>query len=324
MRNPIFQFSTLTEEGDDGDHTGPSHAIHHLNSEKTLCGVGQEEYDCTLWGSLSSHDGVVSCKPCMEELIKHNVVGMYAGPKAFIKEPVVVDGVTLNEFGWGVFDHSFEHFFAYGFHPPGTILEIGRKLSSNRLNFWGEFQTTIYAHWTMSLDIHLTDGPYCWLAWRKSPESDDTFPSLKVVSYEVTVLRHDAWPILNDEGGEAEHACRRLKDWYSGSTKLGRPATPDDFCSEYSPGYTLCGTPEGESESTCLEWPTADFEEAMSQLYKWHQSGATKLEIKGDSVRLSKSQLEASAAQIIRYGIKKHGKGVPFHNFLQWYRLKEG
>lgn len=322
MRNPIFQFSTLTEEGVDGNHTGLSHAIHHLNSETTLCGVEQGEYDGALWESLSRHDGVVSCEACLQELIKHGVVGMYAGPKEFIQDSVVVDGVTLNEFGWGVFDDSFEHFFAYGFHPPGTVLEIGRKLSNNGLKSWGELQTTIFAHWTLSLESHQSEGPYCWLSWRRSPASDEMFPSLKVVPFEVTVLRHDAWPLLDDVDGEVEHACRRLKDWYSGSTKLGRPATPDDFCTEYSPGYTLCGTPEGQSEPTCLEWPTADFEEAMSLLYKWHESGATDLKLAGDSVSLSRDQLEAGAAHIIRYGISKHGKSVPFHTFLQWYQLK--
>ncbi|WP_152972367.1 hypothetical protein [Pseudomonas sp. RIT-PI-o] len=260
----------------------------------------------------------------MSELIQHNVVGMNAGPRPFINEAVVVDGVVLNDFGWGVFDRSYEHFFAYGYHAPGTVLEIGRKLSGNSLTSWGELQTTIFAHWTMSVESEPQDGPYCWLAWRKSAESDLTFPSLKIVPHEVTVLRHDAWLILGEQDMETEYSCRRLRDWYSSSTKLGRPATLDDFNPEYAPGYTLWGIPEGDSETTCLEWPTADFEEALRFLSKWDLAGATQLEISGDSISVSKDQLEAGATKIIRHGIRNHGRDVPFHNFLEWYQLREG
>lgn len=321
MSNPIFHFSTLTEDGHDGNHTGPSHAIHQ-NSERTLCGIGPQELDCALWGRLSELDGVVTCEACMSELVKHNVAGMYAGPRAFVTEAIAVDGVVLDNFGWGVFDDSYEHFFAYGFHAPGTVLEIGRKLSQNSLTCWGELQTTIFAHWSMPLEGSQGDTPYCWLAWRKTAESDLTHPSLMVIPHEVTVLRHNAWPILAEQGMETEHSCRRLRDWYSSSTKLGRPATLDDFDPADAPGYTLRGIPKGASESTCLEWPTSDFEEALSQMSKWSLACATDLEISGESVCLSKQQLEAGAAQIIRHGIKHHGRDVAFHNFLEWYQLK--
>ncbi|MDH4602500.1 hypothetical protein [Pseudomonas syringae] len=258
----------------------------------------------------------------MSELEKHDVVGRYAGPRPFIDKVVVVDGIVLDNFGWGIFDHSYEHFFAYGLHASGKVLEIGRKLSNNMLTTWGELQTTIYAHWNMPLDSHQEDGPFCWLAWRKTDESDPSFPSLKVIPYKVTVLRHDAWPILVDQDMETEYSCRRLRDWYCGSTKLGRLATTDDFDPEHAPGYTLRGIPKGDSESTCLEWPTSDFEEALSQLRKWHSAGATEIEISGDSFSVSKEQLDAGAAKIIKYGIRKHGRSLPFHNFLEWYQLK--
>lgn len=324
MRNPIFQYSAVTEQGRDYYHDGTSHAIHHHNSSQTLCGIGQHELSNTLWTSLGEHDGVVSCETCLSELKKHDVVGKYAGPRPFIEKVVIVDGIVLDDFGWGVFDRSYEHFFAYGFHASGTVLGIGRKLSSNSLTSWGELQTTIYAHWIMSLDSYQEDGPYCWLAWRKTNVSDPAFPSLKVVSYEVTVLRHDAWPMLDDQDMETEYSCKRLRDWYSGSKKLGRPATTDDLDPEYAPGYTVRGIPKGHSESTCLEWPTSDFEEALSLLNKWDSNGATEIEISGDSCSVSKEQLDAGAAKIIKYGIRKHGRSVPFHNFLDWYQLKEG
>lgn len=322
MRNPIFNFSTVTEEHADSDYTGPTHAIQNNDSERTLCGIVPYELECARWASLHEHDGVVSCESCMSELEEHNVAGMYAGPMGFVGKAVVVDGVVLNEFGWGVFDDSYEHFFAYGFHPPGTVLGIGRKLSSNNLTSWGELQTTIYAHWRVPLDCCEEDASYCWLAWRKTDESDPMFPSIKIVPYEVTVLRHEAWPLLDEHDMEMEYLCRKLRDWYSSSTRLGRPATMDDFDISYSPGYTIFGNTMGCSEPTCLEWPTSDFEEALSLLNKWESAGAINLKLYGDSCWVSKEELDAGAKTIIRYGIRKHGRSLPFHNFLEWYRLK--
>lgn len=323
MRNPIFHFSKVTEEGDDYEHSGLSHALHQDDNQLALCGINVQDLYATMWESLAEYDGVVSCETCLAQLKARNIVGMYAGPLAFITKATEVDGVVLDSFGWGVFDRTYEDFFAYGLHAPGKVLEVARKLSGNTLAAWSELQTTIYAHWQLTPGNAQQDGPYCWRGWRKTAQSDADLPSLRVVPIEATVLRHEAWPMLAQQDMETEYACRRLRDWYTSSTKLGRPATLDDFDPKDAPGYTLRGITEGQSESTCLEWPTADFEEVMTQLAKWDAAGATNLEISGESFGITKEYLEAGAAKIIRYGISKHGRDVPFHNFLEWYQLKE-
>ncbi|HHK0379481.1 TPA: hypothetical protein ACQQJB_003655 [Pseudomonas aeruginosa] len=322
MRNPIFQYSVIaTHDGDDLNEDS-SHAMQR-NSGKTLCGANYDDLDCPYGGSLIEYDGLVSCTSCMQAL-KDRGVGRHAGPREFLRNQVEINGVLLDSFGWGVFEQSYEQFFAYGHHAPGVVLEIARELSKNRLDGWEELQTTIYAHWSRAYELHEEkNGPYCCLSWRNTAEADDDdyLPTIKIVPCAVTVIRHEAWPLLQKRDRETEHACRRLKAWYLGSTKLGRQATPDDLDTNYAPGYTVCGVPAGSEESTCLEWPTADFEEAMSLLSKWQAAGATGLKLVGQSHRVTLEELNAGGATIIRYGIQEHGRDFPFWDSLAMYRL---
>ncbi|EPG9355240.1 hypothetical protein ACKU3Z_030120 [Pseudomonas aeruginosa] len=320
MRNPIFHYSVIASHDGYSFDEGTSHAMQR-KSGKTLCGVDYDDLDCPYGGSLIEYDGLVSCPSCMQ-VLKDRGVSMHPGPREFLHTQVEKNGVLLDSFGWGVFDQSYEQFFAYGHHAPGVVLDIARELSRNRLEGWEELQTTIYAHWSASLDVHEKDGPFCRLTWHKTADDADCYmPSVKVVPCAVTVIRHEAWPVLQTDDMESEHACRRLKAWYLGSTKLGRQATPDDLDTNYAPGYTVCGVPAGGEESTCLEWPTADFEEAMSLLGKWQAAGVTELKLVGQSHRVTLEELNAGGATIIRYGIQEHGRDFPFWDSLAMYRL---
>lgn len=298
MRNSIYNYTVLTEGGDDDNHfSGTSHAA--LNgSDNTICGIAWEALHEITVTCLSTHDGKVSCLACMDDLHNRDLVGKYPGPLPFLIDAVVVDGVVLDEFGgMGSLDDSYEDIFAYGHHEPGRVLNIGRKLSKNKLAEWGELQTTIFAHWLL---MDCQDGsPYCMLSWRKEVDSCSHIPLLKVFAQDVTVLRHEAWPLLKDynHNKEVEYRVRRIKDWYRGSTKLGRPVTPDDLKTEYAPGLTVCGIPKDAEHSTCLEWPTHSFKEAKAQITKWDRDGATKLEIAWGSRVVSKEDLDADAAR---------------------------
>lgn len=322
MRNPIFNYSVIADFSNSRSDGELSHAAHGSDMDQMLCGKSSATFDCPSYDSLTEHDGLVSCPECMR-VLQERCVGRYAGPMDFLSTSVVKNGVVLDYFNAGVFDQGYEQFFAYGHHAPGVVLGIAREMSMNRLEGWEELQTTIYAHWSAPLEAPENDGPFCRLTWHKTADEEGYNPTLKVFPRQITVIRHEAWPLLKKHGTETEHACRRLKAWYLGSTKLGRVATPDDLDIQYTRGYTVCGVPAGSTESTCLEWPTADFEEAMQLLGKWEAAGATGLKLVGWSCGISIEELRAGGATIIRHGIREHGRDFPFWEFLDMYQLVE-
>lgn len=314
MRNPIYQYSVITERGSDGDHTGTAHASHNGQHDLMLCGRSRQSMGRALCESLSVHDGIVSCDGCMSALKERKLVGLHAGPRSFTSTAKIQNGVLIDNFGGeGKIDPSFENFFAYGHHEAGAVLDIAREIAKNRLKEWDEVQITIFAHWT---EHHADNGSYCWRSWRMTEEAMPSFPSSKVVPYEVTVIRHQSWPLLHQYDMNTERSCRRLKDWYLGSTKLGRPVTPGDLDLNFTPGYTVCGLPLGSTEWTCLEWPTADFEEAMTLLGKWETYGATELELFSRGWGLSFEDLKEEYAVIIRRGIQEDGPDLPITDLL--------
>ncbi|ELG7182087.1 TPA: hypothetical protein ACP3ZG_001578 [Pseudomonas aeruginosa] len=322
MRNPIFQYSVVSESSHSRFGGAPSHAAHKSNLEVMLCGVSRAIFGCASSESLAGLDGVVSCPECMR-VLQERGVGSYAGPLGFLPTSVVKNGVLLDYFSVGIFDQGYEDFFAHGHHAPGVVLGIAREMFMNRLEGWEELQTTVYAHWSASIEAHEKDGPFCRLTWHKTADEEGYNPTIKVFPRQITVIRHEAWPLLEKHGTETEHACRRLKAWYLGSTKLGRVPTPDDLDIRYTRGYTVCGVPSGSTENTCLEWPTAYFEEAMQLLGKWEVAGATGLKLVGWSCGISLEELRAGGATIIRHGIREHGRDFPFWEFLDMYQLAE-
>lgn len=312
----IFRFSCIETVLDEHYTPGPSHAKCN-SAESTLCGLSSDEYGGGVQSSLAYVDGHVSCETCMAELQKLNLVGAYAGPLAFVKEMVQIDGVVLENFGWGVFDQAYEHFFAYGHHAPGVVLGLARKLSHNKLIGWEEHKTTIYAHWHSPFEPQSSDPLFCYRTWRKTEKPDDN-DTLKVVPFEVTVIRFEAWPLLNEWDSETDYNCLWFKAWYDGSTKLGRAATPADIDSGEAPGFVVHGKPQGASDELCLEWPTPDFDLAIANMTKWHNAGATNLCILSHGLGLPKESLTPDVISLIQRGLRIHGRDMYISDILKF------
>ncbi|MDV6920683.1 hypothetical protein FA571_29235 [Pseudomonas aeruginosa] len=287
---------------------GLSHAMLD-SAEASLCGIGRNHFGSAIYSGLARVDGQVGCKDCMAELERLNLVGGYAGPRTFVMDRTEVDGVLLESFGWGVFDKAYEHFFAFGHHEPGVVLEIARRLAGNALAGWGEHHTTIYAHWMPPSEDGETGAPCCYRLLRKSEtlHPHDTEP-LRVEPIEVTVLRYEAWPLLQERDGDADYECRRFKAWFDGSTKLGRAPTPADIDAGDAPGFVVYGMASGSTEKCCLEWPTPDFDVALKQLAEWRQVGATELHILNHGSLLPMSMLTPDVNALIQHGLKVYGR----------------
>lgn len=311
----IFRFSCVETVLDEHDTPGPSHAMCH-SAEATLCGLMQDQHEGWCLSSLAHVDGHVSCDTCMAELRKLDLVGAYAGPLAFVKGPVEIDDVLLDDFGWGVFDQAYEHFFAYGHHEPGVVLEIARKLSQNKLIGWEEHKTTIFAHWHSPLESLGTDPLFCYRVWHKVDKPTDT-ETLKVVPFQVTVIRFESWPLLHEWDGEADYDCLWFRAWYDGSTKLGRAATPADIDSAEAPGFVVHGKPKSAADESCLEWPTPDFDLAIEKMTEWHNAGATNLCILSHGLALPKDMLTPDVISLIQRGLRVHGRGMYVSDLLQ-------
>ncbi|EPJ5561311.1 hypothetical protein L4P27_006057 [Pseudomonas aeruginosa] len=316
MAANIFYFSRVEMDLDEHDTPGPSHA-KNSSADSTLCGLNtDDEYGGWVHSSLADVDGHVSCEKCMAELQKLNLIGAYAGPLAFVKESVQIDGILLEDFGWGVFDQAYEHFFAYGHHEPGVVLGLARKLSHNKLIGWEEHKTTIYAHWHSPFEPQSRDPLCCFRTWGKTdrPADNDT---LKVVPVEATVIRFEAWPLLHERGRAADYDCLWLKAWYDGSTKLGRAATPADIDSADTPGFVVHGKPQGAIDELCLEWPTPDFDLAIAQMTEWHNAGATNLGILNHGIELPMDSLTPDVISRIRRGLRVYGRDMHLSDILE-------
>lgn len=314
----IFNFTCVETVLDEHYTPGPSHAKRNFEAF-TLCGLSSEDYvGGGAISSLAYVDGHVSCDTCMEELRKLNLVGTYAGPLAFVKGTVEIEGVLLEDFGWGVFDHAYEHFFAYGHHEPGVVLGLARKLSRNKLIGWEEHKTTIYAHW-LPLSPQPDDNDRlscCYRTWRQADKPDDV-ETLQVVPFEVTVIRFEAWPLLQEWDGKAAYDCLWYKAWYEGSTKLGRAATPADIDFGEAPGFIVYGKLEGNTEESCLEWPTPDFDLAIRQMYEWHSAGAADLQILNYGLAFRMEELTPNVVSLIQHGLRVYGCDTYLFDILE-------
>jgi hypothetical protein len=294
----ILQYSLIGTELEDGT-PGLSHAASH-QTDGTLCGLSLDDFDVLKLSSLAHADGAVDCEACMAELRKLDLVGKYAGPLPFVTEPKVVDGIQLEDFGWGVFDETFEPFFAYGHHEPGVVLELAQKLVKNNLIGWEEHRTTIYAHWR-SYSPGKYDPPFCYRVWCKTGTPDDD-QTLRVDRHDATVIRYEAWPLLGMEDRQAEYYCRWIKAWFEGTTKLGRAANPADMDSKDTPGFVVYGKPFGGTVARCLEWPVPRLEFALKRMNDWHSAGARELSILNHGISLPMEMLTPEVVSRIQRG----------------------
>jgi len=275
--------------------------------------------------SLRAAGGSVTCQTCSRVLSKRNVHDTYIGPTAFLpSDSLVIDGLLIREFGWGGLDRRFESFFAYGHTKPGMLLKAARRLVSNDLPGWEEHQISAHEYWVSTPDLDAGEVCHLQFGWTAELE-DDYFTLHRSRPLEITVLRHEAWELIEPEKvdlrRETEYQVRKVRDWYRGARQLGRPATPYDMEATYLPGYTVVGILSGDNEELCLEWPTSNFEEAMESIQSHEQRGATSLSLVGDGCSIGLEALKGDAGMIIRYGIRKHGPDVPFHQFLEWYEV---
>lgn len=311
----ILHFSCVETVINEHCAPGSSHAKRD-SAQFTLCGLSQDDYGVGVQSSLVYVDGHVSCETCIAELRTLNLVGTYAGPLAFVKGPVEIDGVCLENFGFGVFDQSYEQFFAYGHHGPGVVLELARNLSQNKLIGWEEHKTTIYAHWQSPLEPRDNDPLYSYRLWRKSDKPDDS-ETLKVVPFEVTVIRFESWPLLHEHDGKADYDCLWFKAWYSGSTRLGRAATPADIDPCEAPGFVVHGKPQGADDESCLDWPTPDFALAMRQMTEWQAAGATDLSILNNGMMMPIDMLTPEVVSLIQRGLRVYGRDMYVSDILE-------
>lgn len=318
LRNPIHAYSAQMHWDENIPQT--LHATDR-DGELTLCGrpIGIQ----TCWQSLQDAGGSVSCKTCTRVLKARNIYDSYIGPTTTIfKGECFVSGeVILNNFGWTPPDRTFEHYFAYGHLPSGRLLKVARELTSNDLLGVEEYQTTIYEHWC----THTTDSddePHCFKMYDLKPETDNSC----VVQHmsrqiQITVLRHEAWPLIipgpNQEVREVEYDVRLFCDWYRGARQLGRPITPSDIEIDNLPGFTVIGIPDGEADVVCLEWPTADFEGALTSTVRHAESGVTKIEICGDGIAISLEQLKRGVANQIRRSLRRYGPDLSLQSCLE-------
>lgn len=319
MKNPILSYFCL-RRCDEGTPQ-KTHATG-ADCERTLCGRGVPHDGCI--ESLRDAGGKVTCKTCTKVLQARNVKDTYIGPTWFFSgNSYVRDEVVLNHFGWAAPDRTFEHFFAYGHLLPGTLLGVARSLASNDLLGLEEYQTTIYEQW-VSNTAQSNEEPHSIKLFGLSEDVDnDVFKLLKSRPIKVTVLRHKAWPLIAparvSDRREPEYEVKVLIDWYQGAQQLGRLATPHDMEMDSLPGYTVIGLPDGESEQACLAWPTADFEEAMTNLVIQEGLGATQLAIIGGGANAPAELLKGGAAEFVLAAIHKLGPHIPFLELLERY-----
>lgn len=320
MKNPILSYFCQRQVG-----PGVPSTTHATDGDMTRTLCGRPVPLNSDLESLRDAGGAVTCQTCSRVLKKRKVHDAYIGPTSFLpSNSMVIDGLVLREFGWGGLDRGFESFFAYGHTQPGKLLEVARQLVCNDLPGWEEHCISVHEYWVSA--PALDDGQICHLQYGWTPElEDDYFTLHRSRPLNVTVLRHEAWELVEPDKAdlrrETEYQVRKVKDWYRGARQLGRLATPHDMEATYLPGYTVVGIPPGESEELCLEWPTSNFEEAMESIDLHEQRGATSLTLAGDGCSIGLEALKGDAGMIIRYGIRKHGPDVAFHQFLDWYEV---
>jgi len=249
------------------------------------------------------------------------------GPVLFKGLTAQNDNMTLVDFGWagmGIHEESCaEHCFAIGHLPAGVLLGLARTQTGNTLLNWEEAHITVYQYWYPPIEQIggiADETPFCWSNFSLRPDKpSDALRDAFVIP--ATILRHGAWAIECGPGVRVANLlkfhCARHRDWLTGAVE-GAAVSPSDLNLFGQPGYSVIGVQKnrGAQDEQLLEWPTGDFEEAISQMQVWRQRGATGLTLLRHDIGVTDADLRPDVIAKIRRYIRECGPDVYLNDLL--------
>lgn len=232
------------------------------------------------------------------------------------------DGTVLDDLGWDGFNFArrfgVEPFIGLsGFDSETHFMGRMKGISRSPLTDWMPIRMRLYLCWFKPLSekypksIPSPDETYfCQAMWRAEPDAE----AIKVMQFDVFVLRHKAWRLATD-GRDVAFQCERQRSYAEAICIRANkdPSDPHIMEGITDAGFYLTGIKPTDASlmEVHLTWPTADLSTAISRADQLAQEGHTKIMLWEGGVGLSVTELSASdrrsmLKQFLNYGEEIH------------------